>query len=69
MLSLLKIYILYVFTPGQDSLPDTLQFLFAVSQTVLSGRFEVCLNLIEYNNSAGILPHNYESTEQSRENT
>ena len=66
---ILKKYILYVFTPGQDSLPDTLQFLFAVIQTVLSGRFEVCLNLIEYNNSAGILPHNYESTEQSRENT
>ena len=45
------------------------KFPFAVIQTVLSGRFEVCLNLIEYNNSAGILPHNYESTEQSRENT
>ena len=36
MLSLLKIYILYVFTLGQDSLPDTLQFLFRPKRLLLS---------------------------------
>ena len=39
---ILKKYILYVFTPGQDSLPDTLQFLFVPCACLLSqGRYSM----------------------------